>query len=173
MLLLLVQWTHRTTKQSGYSAQPGYTIHSLRVGWRNLFSSCAVHHHPKPYDRAKHLGVCRLQKRYNFFLANNLLIAKFPRPTSHTSNTVDKLNKSKSSRLVNVFMLVLPLVCWWCCCCCLFLRQSMTVSSITMVAVVAVAARWQRQRWRWRRWPTICGESGRRRERQRSHEGVR
>jgi hypothetical protein len=32
-----------------------------------------------------------------------LLIAKFPRPTSHTSNTVDKLNKSKLSGLVNVF----------------------------------------------------------------------
>jgi hypothetical protein len=30
-----------------------------------------------------------------FFKANNLLIAKFRRPTSHTSNTVDKLNKSK------------------------------------------------------------------------------
>jgi hypothetical protein len=28
-----------------------------------------------------------------------LLIAKFPRPSSHTSNTVDKLNKSKSSGL--------------------------------------------------------------------------
>ncbi len=111
--------------------------------------------------RAKHLGVCRLQKRYNFFLANNLLIAKFPRPTWHTSNTVDKLNNSKSSGLVNIFMLVLPLVRWWCCCCCLFLRQSMTVSLITVVPVVAVAARRQRQRRRWRRWQTIGGESGR------------
>ena len=58
--------------------------------------------------KATHLQVCRLQKRYNFFLANNLLIAKLPRPPSHTSNTVDKLNKSKLSGLVNVFTLVLP-----------------------------------------------------------------
>ncbi len=54
---------------------------------------------------------------------NNLLIAKFPRPSSHTSNTVDKLNKSKSSELVNIFTLVLPLVRWWCCCCCLSLAM--------------------------------------------------
>ncbi len=122
--------------------------------------------------RAKHLGVCRSQKRDIFILANNLPIAKFPRPTSHTSNTVDKLNKSKSSGLVNVFTLVLPLVRWWCCCCCLFLRQSMTVSLITMVVVVAVAARRQRQRWRWRRWPTIGGKSGRKQECRRSHDGM-
>ncbi len=32
-----------------------------------------------------------------------MLIAKFTQPISHTSNTVDKLNKSKSSGLVNVF----------------------------------------------------------------------
>jgi hypothetical protein len=32
-----------------------------------------------------------------------LLIAKFPRPTSHTSNTVDKLNKSKLCGLVKFF----------------------------------------------------------------------
>jgi hypothetical protein len=50
-----------------------------------------------------------------------LLIAKFPLPSSHSSNTVDKLNKSKSSGLVNIFTLVLPLVHWWCCCCCLSL----------------------------------------------------
>ena len=31
------------------------------------------------------------------FYANNLLIAKLSWPTSHTSNTVDKLNKSKLS----------------------------------------------------------------------------
>jgi hypothetical protein len=31
-----------------------------------------------------------------------LLIAKFHQPTSHTSNTIDKLNKSKLSGLVNV-----------------------------------------------------------------------
>jgi hypothetical protein len=48
-----------------------------------------------------------------------LLVAKFPQPSSHTSNTVDKLNKSKSSGLVNVFTLVLPLARWWWCCCCL------------------------------------------------------
>jgi hypothetical protein len=52
-----------------------------------------------------------------------LLIAKFPQPSSHTSNTVDKLNMSKSSGLANVFMLVLPLVCWWCCCSCLSLAM--------------------------------------------------
>ncbi len=28
-----------------------------------------------------------MQKRYNFFQANNLLIAKFPQPSSHTSNS--------------------------------------------------------------------------------------
>ncbi len=50
-----------------------------------------------------------------------MLIAKFPQPSSHTSKTVDKLKKSKSSVLVNVFTLVLPLICWWCCCCCLSL----------------------------------------------------
>jgi streptolysin S family bacteriocin protoxin len=69
-----------------------------------------------------HFGVCRLQKG-TIVLANNLLIAKFPQPSSHTSNTVDKLNKSKLSGLVNVFTLVLPLVCWWCCCCCLSLAM--------------------------------------------------
>jgi hypothetical protein len=69
-----------------------------------------------------------------------MVIAKFPRPTSHTLNTVDKLNKSKSSGLVSVFTLVLPLVCWWWCCCCLFLWKWMTVSLTTVVAVVEVAA---------------------------------
>ncbi len=58
--------------------------------------------------RYSHLAVCRSQNRYNFFKAYNLPIAKFPRPSSHTSNTVDKLNKSKLSGLVNVFTLVLP-----------------------------------------------------------------
>ncbi len=77
-------------------------------------------------------------------------------PTS--KNTVDKLNKSKSSGLVNIFTLVLPLVRWWCCCCCLFLQKLMTVSLITMVAVVAMAARGQRQHWQWRWWTTIGGE---------------
>jgi hypothetical protein len=61
-----------------------------------------------------------VSRKKSYFL---LLIAQFPRPTSHTSNTVDKLNKSKLSGLVNVFILVLPLVLWWWCCCCLFLRQ--------------------------------------------------
>jgi hypothetical protein len=41
-----------------------------------------------------------------------LLISKFPQPTSHTSNTVDKLNNSKLSGLVNIFTLMLPLVRW-------------------------------------------------------------
>ncbi len=34
-----------------------------------------------------------------------MLIAKFPRPSSHTSNTVEKLNKSKSSGLCKCFHL--------------------------------------------------------------------
>jgi hypothetical protein len=75
-----------------------------------------------------------------------LLIAKFPQPSSHTSNTVDKLNKSKLSGLVNVFTLMLPLVRWWCCCCCLFLWQRTAASLTMVVAVEAVAARRQRQR---------------------------
>jgi hypothetical protein len=149
----------------------------IRVSQISIYASCnSAILTTTQNRRAKHLGVCRSQKRYNFFLANSLLIAKFPRPTLHTSNTVDKLNKSKSSGLVNVFTLVLPLVRWWCCCCCLFFRQSMTVSSIMMVAVVAVAAWRQRQhrRWRrWRRWPTIGGKSSQRQERQWLHDGVR
>jgi hypothetical protein len=44
-----------------------------------------------------------IAKRVLYFYANNLLIAK-------TSNTVDKLNKSKLSGLVNVFTMVLSLV---------------------------------------------------------------
>jgi hypothetical protein len=101
-----------------------------------------------------------------FFEANNLLITKFPRPTSLTSNTADKLNKSRSTGLVNVFTLVLPLVCWWWCCCCLFLQQGATVS-LTTVKMVAVVAAWrQRQRRRWQRWTTIGRKSGRQQERQ-------
>ncbi len=73
---------------------------------------CQVQSTNSQKRRYSHLAVCRLQKRYIFFKANNLLIAKFPRPSSHISNTVDKLNKSKSSGLVNVFMLVLLLVRW-------------------------------------------------------------
>ncbi len=70
-----------------------------------------------PKRKVKHLGVlCRWQK--GTIYATNLIM----------SNTVDKLNKSKSSGLVNVFTLVLPLVCWGCCCCCLFLWQWTMVS---------------------------------------------
>jgi hypothetical protein len=71
-----------------------------------------------------------------------LLIAKFPQLTSHTSNTVDKLNKSKLSGLVNNFTMVLQLLGWWCCCCCLFLCQWKTVrwSTVPVAAVVALAA---------------------------------
>jgi hypothetical protein len=76
-------------------------------------------------------------------------------------NTVDKLNKSKLSRHVNVLTLVLPLVRWWCCCCCLFLWQWTTVSLITVVAVAAVAARRQQQRWQGQQWTMIGGNSGR------------
>jgi len=76
-----------------------------------------------PKRRATHLGVHHSRKKYNILCANNLLIAKFTRPTSHTSNTVYKLNKSKLSGLVNVFTMVQQLVCWWWCCCCLFLCQ--------------------------------------------------
>jgi hypothetical protein len=137
--------------------------------------STACTNSQKRTPRYSHLAVCRLQKRYNFFKANNLLIAEFPRPSSHTSNTVDKLNKSKSSGLVNVFTLVLPLVLWWCCCCCLFLRQWTTANLTTVVAVEAVAARRQRQwqRRRWRRWTTIGGKICRQQERRQSHDGVR
>jgi hypothetical protein len=59
---------------------------------------------------------------------------------------------SKSSGLVNVFMLMLPFVCWWWCCCCLFLWQWTTVSSTTLVAVVAVAAVEDGDRVQWRHW---------------------
>jgi hypothetical protein len=59
-------------------------------------------------------------------------------------NTVDKLNKSKLSGLVNVFTVVLLLVpCWWWFYC-LFLNQWMMVRWLTTplaaVAVGAVAA---------------------------------
>ncbi len=50
-----------------------------------------------------------MQKRYIFFKANYLLIAKFPRPSIHTSNTVDKLNKSKLSGLVKRFNVGAPI----------------------------------------------------------------
>ncbi len=76
-------------------------------------------------------------------------------------NTVNKLNKSKSSGHVNVLTLVLPLARWWWCCCCLFLQQWTTVSFIMVVAVAVVVARRQRQRWRGRQWTTISGESSR------------
>jgi hypothetical protein len=91
-----------------------------------------------------------------------LLDAKVSRPTSHISNTVDKLNKSKSSGLVNIFSLVLPLVRWWWCCCCLFFWQWTTVSLTKVVAVVAlaaVAARRQRQWQQLRQW-TIETDGG-------------
>jgi hypothetical protein len=86
-------------------------------------------------------------------------IAKFPRPSSHTSNTVDKLNKSKSSGLVNVPR--------WCChwyaggaAAVAFIWQWMMLSLTTVMAVEAVAARRQWQRWRWRQWTMIGGKSG-------------
>jgi hypothetical protein len=94
-----------------------------------------------------------------------LLIAKFPQPSSHISNTVDKLNKSKSSGLINVFSLVLLLVRWWCCCCCFFLWQWTTASLTTVVAVEAVVAQQQRQRQRLWRWMTIGGKSSQQQER--------
>ncbi len=40
---------------------------------------------------------------------------------------------------MNVYILVLPLVCWWCCCFCLFLWQWATVSLTSVVAAVVVA----------------------------------
>ncbi len=73
-----------------------------------------------------------------------------------------KLNKSKSSGLVNIFTLVLPLVRWWCCCFCLFLWRWSMVCLTTVVAVEAVeavAARRQRWRWRWWQWMTIGGRA--------------
>ncbi len=88
-----------------------------------------------------------------------MLIAKFPQPSSHTSNTVDKLNKSKSSGLVNVFTLVLPLVCWWCCCCCLSLAMDNGefdngggdgggggLAAVAAAAVVALDDNWRQKR---------------------------
>jgi hypothetical protein len=85
---------------------------------------------------------------------------------------LDKLNMSKSSGLVVIFTLVLPLVLWWCCCCCLFLWQWMMVSSTTVVAVEIVAARLQQQRRQWLRWTTIGGKSSWQRDRQRLHDGM-
>jgi hypothetical protein len=81
----------------------------------------------------------KIAKKLHFFLANNFLVAEFPRPTLHTSNTVDKLNKPMLSGLVIVFMLVLLLVCWWWWCCSL-LGQWTTVSLATVVAEVAAVA---------------------------------
>ncbi len=90
--------------------------------------------------RATHPVVCRSQIRNsNFFQATNLLITTFPWPTYTLQNTVDELNKSKSTGLAHVFILVLGLVRWWWCCCCLFLWQWTTVSA---AMVVAVMARW-------------------------------
>jgi len=117
-----------------------------------------------PKRSVRHLRVHRLRKKYCIFYANNLLIAKFTRPTSHTSNTVDKLNNSKLSGLVNFFTMVRQLVCWWCCCCCL----SLSMYDVEFdhgggggggggPAAAAVAA--------WQRWKTIIGKSGRQRER--------
>ena len=56
---------------------------------------------------------------------------------TNIQHTVDKLklNKSKLSGLVNVFVMVLLLVHWWLCCFCLFLRQWTMMSLTTVVAV--------------------------------------
>ncbi len=135
---------------------------NLEIGYGTTSQKC----------RVTHPVVCRSQKWSKIFKATNLLIAKFPRLTSHTSNTVDNLNKSRSTGLVNIFMLVLPLVHWWWCCCCLFLWQWTTVSSTMGAAVVVVAAWWQRQWGWWWRWTTIGGKSGRQQEHQRSHDGM-
>ena len=90
--------------------------------------------------RARHLRIHSSQEKSCIFYANNLTIAKCTQPTSHTSNTVDKLNKSKLSGLVNIYTMVQQLVFWWWCCCCLFLRKSTTVSSTKVVAAAAVVA---------------------------------
>ncbi len=79
--------------------------------------------------------------------------------TPRGGNTVDKLNKSKSSEHVNGLRLVLPLVRWWCCCCCLFLWQWTTVSSTMVVAVTVVVAQRQQQRQQGRWWTMIGGKS--------------
>jgi hypothetical protein len=66
--------------------------------------------------------------------------------TPKGGNTVNKLNKSKSSGHVNILTLVLPLVPWWIAS---FFWQ-WTMMSLTMVVVVAVVvAWWQWQWWRW------------------------
>ncbi len=62
--------------------------YSLRVGWRNLFSSCAVHHPPKTYHTIKQniLGYVDCLKFCSLFL----LIAQFnniKRPPHNTSTT--------------------------------------------------------------------------------------
>ncbi len=65
---------------------------SEKSGGLRGFSS-PRHHLPKRW--ATHLRVHRSQNKYCIFYADILLIAEFPQPKSHTSNTVDKLNKSK------------------------------------------------------------------------------
>jgi hypothetical protein len=75
-----------------------------------LYKKPYVDHSPPPKNVERDISEYVDREKDTFFLANYLLIAKFPRPSSHISNTVDKLNKSKLSGLVNVFTLVLPLV---------------------------------------------------------------
>jgi hypothetical protein len=82
--------------------------------------------------------------------------------------TVDKLNKSKLSGLVNVFTMVLPLVHWWWWCWCLLLWQWTKVSSTVAAAAAVVAAvavddedgvQWWRRggvQWRWQRLTTTA-----------------
>jgi hypothetical protein len=106
------------TKTEQFFCVACVTLATWRMGYGTTSQKC----------RATHPVVYRLQKWSKIFNSNNLLIAKFPQPTSHISNTVDKLNKSRLTGLVNIFTLVLPLVRWWWCCCCLFLWQWTTVS---------------------------------------------
>jgi hypothetical protein len=89
------------------------TIHEdYVIGHKKCTQTLKIIPYMFPKCRVTPLQVHSLQKKYCIFYANNVLIAKFTRPTSHTSNTVDKLNKSKLSGLVNVFTMVRQLVCW-------------------------------------------------------------
>ncbi len=63
--------------------------------WPPGSGACRVYTNT-PKCRAKHLWVHRSRKKYCIFYANNMLIAKFTRPISHTSNTGYRLISSIS-----------------------------------------------------------------------------
>ncbi len=72
----------------------GASVCSAGLGcWR--WTELSLHNAPPPKNVECDISEYVDCKKGTFFFANNLLIAKFPQPSSHTSNTVDKLNKSK------------------------------------------------------------------------------